>query len=293
MTAIEVRGLTKRYGGVLAVDDLTFDLAPGTITGFLGRNGAGKTTTLRVLLGLAEPTAGTATFGGRRLRDLPDPARTVGAVLEARFHPGRRGRDHLRALAAAARVPDRRVDEVLDLVGLTDAARRRAGGYSLGMGQRLAVAAALLGDPAVLVLDEPTNGLDPDGVRWLRTLLRSFRDEGRTVLVSSHLLAEVAQTVDDVVVVDRGRLVAQHPVAALPGSGTLHVRTPDVAALTAALAARGIAAEPADGGVDIRGATPEEVGRAVAAAGVLVYEMRAAEPSLEDVFFTLTGRNDR
>ncbi|HVF05579.1 MAG TPA: ATP-binding cassette domain-containing protein [Frankiaceae bacterium] len=289
MAAITVERLTKRYGGVVAVEDLSFALEPGTITGFLGRNGAGKTTTLRVLLGLAAPTSGTATFGGRPIATLAEPARTVGAVLDARFHPGRTGRDHLRVLATAARIPTARVDELLGLVGLAGAAGRRAGGYSLGMRQRLALAAALLGDPEVLVLDEPTNGLDPDGVVWLRTLLRSFRDQGRTVLVSSHQLAEVAQTVDDVVIIERGRLVSHGPVAALGAATALHVRTPEVAALTAALAARGIAAEAADGGLTVRGATPEEVGRAVAAAGVVVYELRSVERSLEELFFALTN----
>jgi ABC-2 type transport system ATP-binding protein len=293
VAAITVDHLTKTYGAVVAVDDLSFALEPGTITGFLGRNGAGKTTTLRTLLGLAAPTSGSATFGGRRMADLPDPARTVGAVLDARFHPGRRARDHLLALATAARIPASRVDEVLGMVGLSEVGRRRVGGYSLGMRQRLALAAALLGDPAVLLLDEPTNGLDPDGVLWLRRMLRSFRDEGRTVLVSSHLLAEVAQTVDDVVIVDRGRLVAQLPVTGLDAGTALHVRTPDAPALHAALAARGIAAEPVDGGVEVRGATPEEVGRAVAEAGAVVYEMRPVERSLEDLFFSLTERSGR
>lgn len=216
MAAIEVLHLTKRYGDVVAVDDLSFSLEPGTITGFLGRNGAGKTTTLKVLLGLSAPTSGSATFDGGRLEDLPSPARAVGAVLDASFHPGRRARNSLRVLAAAAGLSDARVDEVLGLVGLADVAGRRVGGFSLGMRQRLALAAALLGDPSVLILDEPTNGLDPDGVRWLRSLLRGFRDEGRTVLVSSHLLAEVAQTVDDVVIIERGRLVRHAAIAELP-----------------------------------------------------------------------------
>ena len=207
MAAIEVVHLTKTFGKLVAVDDLSFEIEPGTVTGFLGRNGAGKTTTLRALLGLAAPTSGAATFGGRRLVDMQNAAREVGAVLDASFHPGRKARAHLTALATAAGIAKRRVEEVVDLVDLTDAADRRGGGFSLGMRQRLALAVALLGDPAVLVLDEPTNGLDPDGVYWLRRLLRGFGDEGRTVLVSSHLLAEVAQTVDRVVIIDRGRLV--------------------------------------------------------------------------------------
>jgi ABC-2 type transport system ATP-binding protein len=217
MAVIEVRDLTKRYGGVLAVDRLGFALAEGAVTGFLGPNGAGKSTTLRMLLGLTRPTAGSATIDGVPYRELRDPVRTVGALLEATgFHPGRSGRDHLRVLATAAGLPPARVDEVLDLVDLTGAARRRAGGYSLGMRQRLGLAAALLGDPEVLILDEPANGLDPEGVHWLRGLLRRLAAQGRTVLVSSHQLAEVAQTVDDVVIIARGRLVTQTTVSDLP-----------------------------------------------------------------------------
>ena len=209
MAAISVQGLSKRFGDVLAVDHLSFDVDPGTVTGFLGPNGAGKTTTLRMLLGLAAPTSGTATIGGRPYRELADPTRRVGAVLEAGgFHPGRSARDHLRVLATAAGLPARRVQDVLEQTGLAAAGRRRVGGFSLGMRQRLGLAAALLGDPEVLVLDEPANGLDPEGVHWLRGLVRGLADQGRTVLVSSHLLAEVAQTVDRVVIVDRGRLVA-------------------------------------------------------------------------------------
>jgi ABC-2 type transport system ATP-binding protein len=218
MDAIAVQDLTKHFGPVVAVDRLTFSVEAGRVTGFLGPNGAGKTTTLRILLGLVHPTTGTATVGGLRYADLPDPARRVGAVLEATsFHPGRRARDHLRILAVAARLPLSRVDEALVRVGLADAAHRRVGGFSLGMRQRLGLAAALLGDPGVLVLDEPTNGLDPEGVRWLRTLLRQLAGEGRTVLVSSHLLSEVAQTVDDVVIVAGGRLVTQGPLAEVAG----------------------------------------------------------------------------
>jgi ABC-2 type transport system ATP-binding protein len=216
MTDIAVHGLTKRYGRITAVDDLSFTLTSGRVTGFVGRNGAGKTTTLRMLLGLTQPTAGTATIGGLPYAALTDPLRQVGALIDpGAFHPGRTGRDAVRVIARAARIPDARVDEVLDLVDLTGAARRRVGGYSMGMRQRLGLAAALLGDPAALLLDEPANGLDPDGVRWLRALIRGLGAQGRTVLVSSHLLAELAQTVDDVVVIDRGRLVAHAPVAVL------------------------------------------------------------------------------
>ncbi|HET8787367.1 MAG TPA: ABC transporter ATP-binding protein, partial [Actinomycetes bacterium] len=242
MAAISVQGLTKRFGDVLAVDQLDFGVDPGTVTGFLGPNGAGKTTTLRMLLGLVAPTSGTATIGGRPYRELADPARRVGAVLEASgFHPGRTARDHLRVLATAAGVAPGRVDEVLEQTGLAAAGRRRVGGFSLGMRQRLGLAAALLGDPEVLVLDEPANGLDPEGVRWLRGLVRGLADQGRTVLVSSHALAEVAQTVDQVVIIDRGRLVAQSTLAALTAGAdrTVRVRTPQPEALRDLLVARG------------------------------------------------------
>jgi ABC-2 type transport system ATP-binding protein len=217
---VSCRALTKRYADVTAVDDVTFSLEPGTVTGFLGPNGAGKTTTLRLLLGLAEPTAGEALVLGRRYRELEEPVRQVGAVLESGdFHPGRNGRDHLRALALAAGLPFRRVEEVLDLVELSDAAKRRVRTYSLGMRQRLGLAAALLGDPQLLILDEPANGLDPAGVRWLRTFLQTFARQGRTVLVSSHLLAEVAQTVDHVLIIDRGRLLARGHLYELANDG--------------------------------------------------------------------------
>ena len=207
MTGMSVRELTKQFGRVRAVDGLTFEVPAGQVTGFLGPNGAGKTTTLRMLLGLVTPTSGSALVGGRRYADLPAPRRAVGAVLEATgFHPGRRGRDHLRILAQVSGLPHGRVDEVLDQVELSGAADRRVGGYSLGMRQRLGLAAALLGDPAVLVLDEPANGLDPAGMVWLRAMLRGLAAEGRTVLISSHVLAEVAQTVDRVVIVHEGRL---------------------------------------------------------------------------------------
>ncbi|MDT7570737.1 MAG: type transport system ATP-binding protein [Actinomycetota bacterium] len=216
MTRIEFQGLTKRYGKVTAVDDLTFAPAPGRVTGFVGNNGAGKSTTMRMLLGLTRPTSGTATIDGHRYAAVPHPLRALGAMVDPDvFHPGRTGRNALRVLAATASIPESRVDTVLELVELDGAADRRAGGYSLGMRQRLALAAALLGDPAALVLDEPANGLDPHGVHWLRGLLRSLAAEGRTVLVSSHLLAELAQTVDDVVVIDRGRLVTHQPMADL------------------------------------------------------------------------------
>jgi ABC-2 type transport system ATP-binding protein len=218
MARIEVDHLTKRYGAVTAVDDLSFTLEPGSITGFVGVNGAGKSTTLRMLLGLTRPTSGTATIDGLRYADLPDPAHAVGALTDPDvFHPGRSGRNALRVLARPSRIHDRRVDEVLELVDLAGAARRRVGGYSTGMRQRLGLAAALLGDPPTLVLDEPANGLDPMGIAWLRGLLRGLADQGRTLLVSSHQLAELAQTVDDVIVIHRGRLVARGSTAELMG----------------------------------------------------------------------------
>ena len=220
--AIQVAGLRKRFGGVVAVQDVSFTVAYGRITGFLGPNGAGKTTTLRMLLGLVRPDAGSATVAGKPYPDLASPARAVGALLEAAAHPGRSGQDHLRVLAAAAGLPGERASQLLAAVGLLHAARQRADGYSLGMRQQLSLAGALLGDPAVLVLDEPANGLDPQGIRWLRDLLRSLAAEGRAVLVSSHILAEVAQTADDVVIIRRGRTVAQAPLpellAARPGA---------------------------------------------------------------------------
>ena len=293
MAAISVQGLTKRFGDVLAVDQLHFQVDPGTVVGFLGPNGAGKTTTLRMLLGLVTPTAGTATIAGRPYRELLDPAHRVGAVLEASgFHPGRSARDHLRVLATAAGLDPRRVDEVLEQTGLADG-RRRVGGFSLGMRQRLGLAAALLGDPEVLILDEPANGLDPEGVRWLRGLVRGLADQGRTVLVSSHVLAEVAQTVDQVVIIDRGRLVAQSTLAALTAGAdkTVRVRTPQPETLRDLLVARGASVTlDGPGQLVVGGATTEQVGQAAAAGGVVLHEMRFERSNLEDVFLELTGR---
>jgi ABC-2 type transport system ATP-binding protein len=220
MSTIRIQNLTKRYGPVLGVDDLSFEVRPGQVTGFLGPNGSGKTTTLRILLGLASPSAGTATIGGLPYHQLPDPVRQVGAALDSNtFHPGRSAAQHLRIIATVTGLPRRRVDEVLGLTGLADVAGRRVGGFSLGMRQRLSLAGALLGDPGVLVFDEPLNGLDPDGIRWLRGLLRELAAQDRTVFVSSHLLSEVAQTADEVVVLSRGRLVAQTPLADLVNRG--------------------------------------------------------------------------
>jgi ABC-2 type transport system ATP-binding protein len=289
--AIEATGLTKRYAGVTAVDDLTFAVREGSVTGFLGPNGAGKTTTLRMVLGLARPTAGTATIEGHRYVELDDPARTVGANLEvAGAHPGRSGRNHLRALAAMAGLPRSRVDEVLRLVELDAAADRRAGKYSLGMRQRLGLAATLLGDPQVLVLDEPANGLDPQGIRWLRDFLRAMAAEGRTVLVSSHVLAEVAQTVDDVVVIHRGRLVQQGPVQSLTAAGAgVLVRTPRTEVLRTALYREGLtAAEAPDGTLVVDGADAAQVGEIAFAAGVPLHELAPRSTSLEEAFLALT-----
>jgi ABC-2 type transport system ATP-binding protein len=219
---IEARGLVKRYGPTTAVDDLSFDVRPGTVTGFLGPNGAGKSTTMRMILGLDRPDAGTATINGQRYRDLRWPLREVGALLEAKaFHPGRTARAHLAALAASNDIPRWRVDEVLAMTGMEKAAGRRAGKFSLGMSQRLGIAAALLGDPAVLLLDEPVNGLDPEGIRWIRNLLKNLAARGRTVLISSHLISEIAQTADQLIVIGQGRLLAQTTVAELSSRGSL------------------------------------------------------------------------
>ena len=290
---IEVRELTKRFGSVLAVDRLSFTVEPGRVTGFLGPNGAGKTTTLRVLLGLVAATSGSATIGGRRYEELPSPQREVGALLEAsNFHPGRSGRDHLRVLAETAGVPEGRVDEVLHIVGLSEAARRRAGGYSMGMRQRLGLAGALLGDPRVLLLDEPANGLDPEGIRWLRGYLRALAGEGRTVLISSHVLSEVEQTVDDVVIIARGRLVHESSLADLEASvgRMVHAVAPDPEALLAALTDAGMATGAAqDGAVLVDDVTPAQVGSVAFRAGVELHELRRAEPSLEETFLRLVS----
>jgi ABC-2 type transport system ATP-binding protein len=296
MAAIEIQGLTKRFGDLVAVDDLSFVARQGAVTGFLGPNGAGKTTTLRMLLGLATPTAGSATIGGQPYGQLADPFRHVGAVLESTgFYPGRRARDHLRVLATAARLPLARVQEVLDQVGLAEAGDRRVKSFSLGMRQRLGLASALLGEPEVLILDEPANGLDPEGVHWLRRFLRGFADQGGTVLVSSHLLAEVAQTVDEVVIITRGRLVSQASLADLThrSQAGVRVRTPQPEALRGALAAEGIAAElvTADALVAFQ-TTTEAVGLAAAGANVAIYEMTAQGFDLEELFLELTNSEE-
>ena len=291
--AIVAEGLTKRYGAVTAVDDLSFEVRAGAVTGFLGPNGAGKTTTLRMVLGLARPTAGSATIFGQPFAALPDPARSVGANLEVcGMHPGRSGRDHLRALAALAGLPMPRVEEVLDLVEMREAADRRAGGYSTGMRQRLGLAATLLGDPEVLVLDEPANGLDPQGIRWLRDFLRAMAAEGRTVLVSSHVLAEVAQTVDDVVVIHRGRLVQSGPIASLLTGEGVRVRSPRATELGAALARDGAEVRTDGAVLHVLGRTTDEVGDLAFAIGVPVHELALEAASLEEIFFRLTSDHD-
>jgi len=291
--AIEVEGLTKRYGGQTVVDDVTFSVRQGAVTGFLGPNGAGKTTTLRCLLGLARATEGSATVLGSAYRDLDDPARTVGANLEVSgAHPGRSGRQHLRSLAAMAGIPDSRVGEVLELTEMTDAADRRYGKYSMGMRQRIGLAAALLGEPKILVLDEPANGLDPAGIRWLRDMLRDTAAQGRTVLVSSHVLSEMAQTVSDVVVIHKGRVVKQGPVAELTGAarGATIVRSPQAEALATALRSAGAEVTSfEDGALNVEGMRAAAVGDAALAAGVAVHQLYEAQASLEDVFFELTG----
>ena len=293
MAAIEVHSLRKRFGPVTAVDGVSFDVQPGQVTGFLGPNGAGKTTTLRMILGLAHPTSGTATIDGRPYRALEDPARTVGAVLErSGFHPGRRARDHLRAVARAARIPESRADETLEIVALQQAAQRRAGQYSLGMRQRLALATALLGDPRILILDEPANGLDPQGIRWLRDFLRWYASQGRTVLVSSHVLAEMAQTADAAIVIARGRVVAQGPIAELIAgrAGAVEVRSPGAGRLADALRSRGFGVDRSgDHTLVVTGADPAAVGDLALSEGVAIHGLRERAASLEDVFFELTG----
>jgi ABC-2 type transport system ATP-binding protein len=292
-TVVVVDHLSKRFGSVLAVDDLTFALRAGTVTGFLGPNGAGKTTTLRMLLGLVRPTAGRALVFGRSFREHPEPARRVGAVLEAAdFHPGRTGREHLATLALAAGLPIARVDEVLDVVELANAGRRRVKTYSLGMRQRLGLAAAILRDPELLILDEPANGLDPEGVHWLRTFMRGFAAAGKTVLVSSHVLAEVAQTVDRVVIIDKGRLVTIAELDELTArmSPGVRVRAPRIQTLVPRLTAAGFEAKVLDGDeLLVRGATPAQVGELAAKAGIVLHELVQESSTLEKVFLELTA----
>ena len=290
--AIVARGLTKRFGGVTAVRDLNFEVRPGRVTGFLGPNGAGKTTTLRMLLGLVHPTDGEATVLGMPYRSLDRPTWAVGAVLETHaFHPQRSGRNHLRVQAAASGIPVRRVDEVLDQVGLAGAAAVKVGKYSLGMRQRLGLAGALLGDPSVLILDEPANGLDPQGIRWLRELLRAFAARGNAVLISSHLLAEMAQMADDVIVIHRGRLIRQGSVHELTNGGAvLRVGSPEPGRLAGALEADGMSVQlDGEGRLRVRHGSAERVGVLAFRAGIPLVELAKEQGTLEDVFLELTN----
>ncbi len=293
-TIVRAESLTKRFDDVLAVSDLSFVLESGTITGFLGPNGAGKTTTLRMLLGLATPTSGRAIVFDHQYAELEQPAARIGAVLEATdFHPGRSGRDHLRSLARAVDIPDDRVDEVLQLVELGDAGRRRVKGYSLGMRQRLGLAAALLGDPDLLVLDEPANGLDPEGVRWLRDFLRSYASQGRTVLISSHVLSEVEQIVDQVLIISHGELIVESSLEQLTArvEGSVRVRSPQTSQLRQALAKEGLeATSTSDRVLTVHGATSARVGDIAFAAGVPIHELFTEGSSLEEIFLELTTK---
>jgi ABC-2 type transport system ATP-binding protein len=291
---IEARGLTKRYGDKVAVDDLSFTVQPGRVTGFLGPNGAGKSTTMRMILGLDAPTRGSVTVNGRPYRQHAAPLREVGALLEARsVHPGRSAYHHLLALAQTCGIRRSRVDEVIDAVGLRAVARRRAGGFSLGMGQRLGIAAALLGDPHTVILDEPVNGLDTEGIRWIRSLLRGLAAEGKTVFVSSHLMNEMALTAQHLIVIGRGRLIADTGVEEfIAGAvrGAVRVRSTDPDALAALLGSR--AAEVSrdrDSALTVSGLTTDQVGRAAGAAGIILLELTALQASLEEAFIDMTS----
>jgi ABC-2 type transport system ATP-binding protein len=297
MASIEINRLSKSFGPVRAVSELSFEVEAGRITGFLGPNGAGKSTTIRMLLGLVGPDDGTALFDGVEYGALDHPSGHVGAVLEdASFHPGRTGRNHLRILAAAGGHPPSRVDEVLEAVGMAGAGNRRVKGYSMGMRQRLAIAAALLGDPEVLILDEPANGLDPPGIRWMRDMLRHEAGRGRTVLISSHLLSEISQTVDDVVVISHGVLRASGPLDEVVGradGGVTRVRAPDAEALVHALSVAGIEhARDESGALLASGTSPEAVGAAANEHRVALSELVAVTRSLEEVFLALTGSEE-
>jgi ABC-2 type transport system ATP-binding protein len=290
---IEARGLTKRYGDKLAVDDLTFTVRPGVVTGFLGPNGAGKSTTMRMILGLDAPTRGSVTVNGRPYREHAAPLREVGALLDARsVHPGRSARNHLLALAQTSGIPRSRVDEVVEAVGLKGVAGRRAGGFSLGMGQRLGIAAALLGDPRTVILDEPVNGLDTEGIRWIRSLLRGLAAEGRTVFVSSHLMSEMALTAQHLIVIGRGRLIADTGVEefiARAAPGVVRARSTDPEALTALLRSRDVAvSEDGDGALAVSGVSTDQVGRLAGAAGITLLELTAQQASLEEAFVDMT-----
>ncbi|MFC0002808.1 ABC transporter ATP-binding protein [Micromonospora siamensis] len=290
---IDVTNLSKRYGDKVAVDDLTFQVRPGIVTGFLGPNGAGKSTTMRMIIGLDAPTSGTVTVDGRRYADHPAPLREVGALLEAKaVHTGRSARNHLLAMAATHGIGARRVDEVIELVGLREVAGQRAGGFSLGMGQRLGIAAALLGDPKVVMLDEPVNGLDPDGIRWIRGLLKGLAAQGRTVLVSSHLMSEMAQTAEHLIVVGRGRLIADVPLAEFTRQAsrtTVRVRSPQAGTLRELLLGPDVTVTSGEPGLlEVTGLTREQIGDRAATAGLTLHELSATEASLEEAFMTMT-----
>jgi ABC-2 type transport system ATP-binding protein len=290
---IELEHLSKRYGHTLAVDDLSFTVRPGEVTGLLGPNGAGKSTAMRLLVGLERPTGGRATVDGVEFSQAAAPLRTLGALLDAQaLHPGRRARNHLLGLAATQSIPDRRVDEVLEMTGLATVGKRRIGAFSLGMRQRLGIAGALLGDPQTLVLDEPVNGLDPDGVRWVRSLVRHLASEGRTVLLSSHLMSEMALTADHVIVIGRGKLITAAPIDEVVARAThadVLVRTPTPEPfITAIRAAGGSTATEADGAIVVSGLPVERVGELAFSAGVVLHELLARHGSLEDAFLALT-----
>lgn len=294
MDMIEIEHLTKRYGEKTAVDDLSFTVKPGVVTGFLGPNGSGKSTTMRVVMGLDAPTAGVVRVNGKHYAHAPSPMTEVGALLEAKStHAGRSAYKHLLALAHTHSIPKRRVTEVIDTVGLSDVAGKRVGGFSLGMGQRLGIAVALLGDPAVLILDEPVNGLDPDGVRWIRRLLKRLAAEGRTVFLSSHLMSELSQTADHLVVIGRGKLLADTTVDAFVngrGGGKVKIVSPDAAALAEHLQGPGITiASPQAGVLEVQGAEAARIGETAAAHGVVLHELHTVHASLEEVFMELTA----
>ena len=292
---IAASGLTKRYGRTVAVNDLSFTVAPGRVTGFLGPNGAGKSTTMRLILGLDRPTAGDVRIDGKRYTELRKPLHTVGALLDARWvHPNRSARAHLRWLARSNGIGRRRVDEVLELVGLSEVAGKRVGGFSLGMSQRLGIAGALLGDPQVLLFDEPVNGLDPEGISWIRTLMQSLATQGRTVFVSSHLLSEMAITATELVVIGRGRLITQCSTAEFVESASeaaVRVRTPDAERLLTALTGLGKRVTDIDGALLVDGATTDEIGELAAAHGVVLHELTAQRGSLEQAFMQITGQD--
>ena len=289
---IEAHGLTKRYGRTVAVDDLSFEVRPGVVTGFLGPNGSGKSTTMRLLLGLDQPDAGTATFGGRSYRSLPNPLREVGGLLDASYaHPSRSARNHLRWLAIMARLPETRVDEVLAMLGLTEVAGRQVGGFSLGMRQRLGMAAAMLGDPAVLLLDEPANGLDPEGIRWMRTFLEYLASQGRTVFVSSHLLGEMSLMADSLIVIGRGRLIHSGDVASFVGRFTessVRVQSPDARALAETLRRAGAVVDEDGSTLHVTGLDTPAIGAIAVRDGVELHELTTITASLEDAFIEVT-----